>query len=112
MRPVHAALCDVCEDCASKGRRQSAETLLGYSTPGGEDSAIGSMLRALALYADCHLKNYGSAIGEDYILGESWEKALRAVRELLNGETGRLDCGDTDRAILAMHAAAGLEGEL
>ncbi len=111
MRPVRSALCDACEESASKGRRNSAETVLGYSTSGEFDSAIGLMLRALAAYADDHLKRFESPIADDYILGADWRRSLSAVRALLNGDTGRLDCGDVDRAILAMFKAAGFEGD-
>lgn len=111
MRPVYSALCDACEESASKGRRLSAETVLGYSAPGGFDSCIGQMLKALAVYADTHLAAYEAPIADDYIIGVSWRKALSAVRELLNGETGRLDCGDVDHAILTMFKAAGFKDE-
>ena len=110
MRPVHAALCDACEESAASGRQNSAETVLGYSTVGGFDTAIGQMLRALALYADSHLSRFETPISQDYVLGVEWRRSLSAVRALLNGETGRLDCGDVDRAILAMFTAAGFEG--
>lgn len=111
MRPVYAALCDACEEAASKGRRQSAETVLGYSTNGGFDTCLGQMLRALAAYADTHLAAYESVIASDYIIGAEWRRSLASTRALLNGETGRLDCGDVDRAILAMFQAAGFEDE-
>jgi hypothetical protein len=111
MRLVHQALCDACEESAERGRRNSAETVLGYSTSGPFDSPIGAILKNLAVYADSHHQQYGSRLADDYILGVSWRRCLSGVRELLNGETGRLDCGDVDRAILAMYTAAGFEGD-
>lgn len=111
MRPVHAALCDACEESAARGRQTSAETVLGYSTSGGFDTAIGQMLRALALYADSHLARFESPITQNYYIGPEWRRSLSAVRALLNGETGSLDCGDVDHAILVMFKAAGFEGE-
>ncbi len=111
MRPVHAALCDACEDSASKGRQNSAETVLGYSTVGGFDTAIGQMLRALALYADSHLTRFDAPIARDPYSGGEWRRSLSAVRALLTCETERLHCGDVDRAILAMFTAAGFEGD-
>lgn len=112
MKMVFAALCDSCEESAEKGRHNSAETILGYSTAGGFDSAIGGILKNLAYYADCHHSAYSSPVANDGVLGEAWENSLRGLRALLNGETGRLDCGDVDHAILAMHKAAGFTGEL
>ncbi len=112
MRPVYAALCDSCEDSAASGRRVSAETLLGYHLDeSGFANCIGQMLRALAVYADSHLKEYNSTVAEDYFIGVQWRNSLASVRALLNGETGLLDCGDADRAILAMYRAAGFEGD-
>jgi hypothetical protein len=70
------------------------------------------MLVQLAKYADAHHRTYESPIGDDGVLGDAWESALRSLVALLNGETGRLDCGDVDHAARAMHRVAGFEGEL
>ncbi len=112
MRLVTAVLCDKCEESSSKGRRNSAETVLGFSTDGPFDTPIGKMLVALAKYADDHHEAYGSPIADDYILGVNWLDCLRGVRAMLNGETGRLDCGDVDSAILAMYEQAGFKYKL
>jgi hypothetical protein len=112
MNDVYAALAECCEQAAAKGRRNSAETVMGLSTRCRFDTSIGDMLRALARYADDHAKQYDSPIAEDGVLGSDWEVALRAVVNLLNGETGRLDCGDVDHAARAMYRAAGFEEEL
>lgn len=69
------------------------------------------MLRALAVYADDHHLRYERPIAHDYVLGTDWRRALASVRGLLDGETGRLDCGDVDRAILAMFKAADFFGD-
>lgn len=111
MRLVYQALCDACEEGAAKGRRNSAETVLGFSTKSDHDSAIGQMLRALAQYADDHHVRFERPIGHDYVLGQYWLQMLRGVRGLLNGETGRMYCGDVDHAIMAMFKAADFTGE-
>ena len=106
MRLVYQALAEACEDSSSKGRRNSAETIMGYSTACEFDTPIGEMLRALAKYADHHAKRFGP-LGDDYFLGAAWLDCIKGVRAMLNGETGRLDCGDVDRAIIDVAKAAG-----
>lgn len=66
------------------------------------ERAIVAFCRALNDYARTHLLRYGSPIGEDGVLGQDWEVMARALIGLLNGETGRLDCGTLDKAIRAM----------
>lgn len=51
-------------------------------------------------YAEAHKARYESDIGGDYVLGPAWEQWGRALRTLLNGETGDLDCGTLDSIIL------------
>ncbi len=51
---------------------------------------------ALEAMADAHVERYGSVIAEDGVLGDCWLKILHGVRGMLNGETGRLDCGTVD----------------
>lgn len=76
--------------------------------PRGFELPILGMARCLADYADEHHERYGSDIGEDVFLGREWETMARALLGLLNGETGRLDCGLVDKAIRAMGVAAGV----
>jgi hypothetical protein len=80
--------------------------------PARWEHEIVTLARSLASYADAHAARYESPIGSDGVLGRDWERMLKGLRGLLNGETGRLDCGTVDAAILAMYAAAGFEGEL
>ena len=47
-------------------------------------------------YASAHARRFESPIGEDYVLGPAWARWGFAIRELLNGETGNLDCGTLD----------------
>lgn len=63
--------------------------------PGFEQAIVG-MLRSLAQYADAHRQRYADGIRQDRIIGEYWHWLGEAVIGLLNGETGRLDCGTLD----------------
>lgn len=51
---------------------------------------------ALEAMAEAHAERYASVIAEDGVLGDCWLKTLHGVRGMLNGETGRLDCGTVD----------------
>lgn len=73
------------------------------------ESAIVHMLEAWARYADDHRARYESPIGEDYVLGPEWRDIGLGIRGLLNGETGRLDCGTLDGFILDTLKAEGIE---
>jgi len=76
----------------------------------GFESAVLELLRALAEYADAHRECYESDVGDDGILGDHFEEIARGLLGLLNGETGRLDCGTLDRAIRQLCQAAKVEG--
>jgi predicted RNA methylase len=65
----------------------------------GFERPVVAMVKALAEYADAHRQRYGDPIRQDYILGEYWHMLGEALIGLLNGETGRLDCGTLDRTI-------------
>lgn len=65
----------------------------------GFERAIVYMLKGWAEYADAHAKRYDSAIGDDGVLGDPWETIGQSIIDLLNGETGRLDCGTLDGVI-------------
>ena len=43
---------------------------------------------------------HGSPIGEDGVLGEYWAEWGKALRGLLNGDCGRLDCGSLDTVLV------------
>jgi hypothetical protein len=70
------------------------------NAPRGPERAIVAGLRAWCDYAVLHATRYESEIGDDGVLGPAWEQWGRALRTLLNGETGRLDCGTLDAIIL------------
>ena len=62
----------------------------------GFEGALVAMLQGWLLYADTVASTYGSGIGGDYVLGPQWAAIGHGLRGLLNGETGRLDCGLVD----------------
>ena len=62
-------------------------------------------------YADAHKARYESPIGEDYVLGPAWLEWAKALRTMLNGETGNLDCGTLDAAIMKALAENGFAEE-
>lgn len=57
-------------------------------------------LQAWLDYAGQHARSYSSLIGEDGVIGEHWKDWGLAIRGLLNGVCGRLDCGTVDGFIL------------
>ena len=67
--------------------------------PGLEKTFI-EMLSGWLGYADAHEQEYSSGIGEDRVLGPQWAQIGAALRDLLNGDTGRLDCGTLDSLIV------------
>ena len=66
------------------------------SPENGFESAMVQMLRGWTEYAETVKARYNSAIGADYVLGPEWEAIGKGIEGLLNGETGRLDCGTLD----------------
>lgn len=60
------------------------------------EHAIGRAIGAWCDYARNHAERFGSPIGQDYVLGPAWARWGFALRELLNGELGRLDGGTLD----------------
>jgi hypothetical protein len=67
----------------------------------GYEAAVVGMFKGWLAYAEAHAGSCGSIIGSDYVLGPEWEAIGQALLGLLNGETGRLDCGTLDREIRA-----------
>lgn len=65
----------------------------------GHERAYVDMLRGWLEYSGAHEERFESRIGDDCVLGPSWAKIGAGLRELLNGETGRLDCGTLDALI-------------
>jgi hypothetical protein len=73
--------------------------------------ALGDMLRALAAYADAHKARYESEIGTDGVLGQEWLAMASAFLGLLNGESGRFDCGTLDGCVRALALRVGFSKE-
>ena len=67
--------------------------------PRGVELPIAYMLGAWLLYADLYRERFVSGIGRDYVLGPEWAKIGGALRGLLNGDCGRIDCGAVDAVI-------------
>lgn len=75
------------------------------------ETQIVRMLDAWKEYAADHKARYESPIGDDGVLGAYWESIGDALRGLLNGETGRLDCGTLDGFILDTMKENGIDTE-
>jgi hypothetical protein len=50
-------------------------------------------------------------IADDYVLGPAWLRALKGLRAMLNGETGGLDCGTIDGALVILALEHGFKEE-
>ena len=75
----------------------------------GFERAIVSGCKALSEYRATHAARHCAPIGEDHFLGPVWLAWARAIRALLNGETGRLDCGTIDQFLCDEYLAAGFD---
>ena len=73
------------------------------------ERAIVMMLRGWLAYADEVKARYDSGIGDDGVLGPEWEDIGHAIHGLLNGDTGRLDCGALSTLIHSVLAAEGFK---
>lgn len=76
--------------------------------PSTTEAPIVGLLRAWSNYALEHKRRYDSSIGDDGVLGPEWQKIGEGIRGLLNGNTGRLDCGTLDSIIADTLTAEGL----
>lgn len=70
--------------------------------PRGAEIPIVNMLRELRRYRNQHLERYDVPIDRDFVLGPAYAAIVQGVRELLNGETGRIDCGSLDRELVSL----------
>lgn len=69
------------------------------ATPRYPEAAVIHLFSALDEYACAHNRRWDSLIGQDFVLGPVWETMVTNLKELLNGETGRLNCGTVESAI-------------
>jgi hypothetical protein len=79
--------------------------------PRGSEVPIVEMLKGWFEYADHHFSQFESLIGDDGFLGQHWEAIGDALRALLNGDCGRLDCGTVDGFILNTMRDNGIDTE-
>lgn len=81
--------------------------------PVGFEIPIEALLRGFLTYSAEHRRRYEASIGGDAVLCDPWVEIGKALLKLLNGETGRLDCGTIDRIVRNEFRANGLteEGE-
>lgn len=82
-----------------------------FCLPKAGEWGIVSFFWALADYADDYQDRFDGPVGNDGVLGESWLKIMREVRNLLNGDLGRLDGGTLDSLLFAMGREAGFTEE-
>lgn len=75
------------------------------------EQAISSACHALKTYADAHKSRFDTHLADDYVLGPAWLQWLKGVRTLLNGITGRLDCGTVDGFLLNLAQEHGFREE-
>lgn len=68
----------------------------------GFERALVTMLRGAAEYAETHRQRYESPLSCDGFIGEAWHTLGQAVLDLLNGETGHLDCATVDGHLRAL----------
>lgn len=75
--------------------------------------AVVKILAGLHAYADYYKIRYGAecALATDNVLGPAFEQVALELLVLLNGETGRLDCGTVDAEVRALLRACGFSGE-
>lgn len=83
-----------------------------WLSPRGAEAPIVNLIKAWLNYADKHEEDLGSSIGEDYYLGDRWADIGFALRDLLNGELGRLDGGTLDGLICGALDAEGWDTDL
>ncbi len=77
----------------------------------GFEMAIAALFLGLNEYAEAHRDQYHSPVGDDGVLGEHWQAIASGLIGLLNGDTGRLDCGTLDGAIRSLATAHGVDLE-
>ena len=106
---AYGLLRDKTESARSKGAFGERHYRAWYGPASSHEGAIRNLLLGLADYADAHQEAYRSPIGEDGVLGECWLEVARGLIGLLNGESGRLDCGTIDATIRDIAAEHGFD---
>ncbi len=81
--------------------------------PRGIERPIVALREGLLMYATEYAERFdGCELGKDYVLGKSWLEMARGYLGLLNGETGRLDCGTLDSELRRWAERFGFTEEL
>lgn len=75
------------------------------------EQAVAAACHALKVYANSHKLRFDSKLADDYVLGPAWLAMLQGVRTLLDGETGRLDCGTVDGYLVKLAEDNGFKQE-
>lgn len=70
--------------------------------PQNQEGPMAGMIHSWLDYADRHKARFESGIGDDYVLGPHWAAIGADLRQLLNGDCGRFDCGTLDGLILGV----------
>jgi hypothetical protein len=73
-----------------------ARHLSALRAPSTSERPIVAAFAAWIEYARAHEVRFHSGIGDDGVLGPAWAQWGVALRTLLNGDCGRLDCGTLD----------------
>jgi hypothetical protein len=77
----------------------------------GFELGIVKMLEGAIEYADHHRERYEARIGDDGVIGDAWERIVRGIRDLRDGELGRIDGGALDGLLVGMLDAEGFDVE-
>jgi hypothetical protein len=82
--------------------------------PSPVERPIVTMLEGWLEYSQQWTAQYGdeSKLSDDQILGWAWGEIAVALRSLLNGDCGRLDCGTLDSIIYAALEKQGFDPDL
>lgn len=75
----------------------------------GFGMALIKMLLGWEQYAATHHKRYEGPIGSDGVMGKYWAEAGLAMKRLLDGDTGGLDCGSIAHNITSAIEAQGFK---
>lgn len=93
--------------------RSTMRTAFAGPLTGDESTALGLIVRGLAIYADAYSRRYegGTTLADDGVIGDAWLDMVKAAVTLLNGELAGLDGGTMDGLLRALASANGFEGD-
>lgn len=79
--------------------QQHSEAMLA---PRGVERGLVKILDGISLYFEYYTRETESLIGEDGVIGEAAENLISAFKIMLDGPTGRLDCGTLERRLRSL----------